>query len=129
MRVNRARPLDASDPAQRFAQDLGLVAELRLVGHVLVLATAAASEVGAGCRNTLRRCLDDIFQSSTHKFPFLGGGLDSNEFSGKYQGHKNRLAIVMCQTVTAIHKLFNPNFHVESLSDAGGANLGQAQVR
>src|SRR5271169_3619412 len=43
---------------------------------------------------------------------------------------------MMRQSVTTIHELFNSNFHVDSLSDAGGANLGrgsgqveQAQAR
>ena len=130
MRLDGPCPLDAPDAPQRLAEDFRFIADLRLIRHVLVLAAAAASKVRAGSRHALRRGFQDVVQTSADKFLFASGGFYSNEFAGKDQRHKYRLAVMMRQAVTAIHEFFDSNFHLESLSNAGGTNFGRGpQVR
>ena len=106
------------------------IADLRFVRDVLVLAAAAASKVRARGRNALRRGFQDLVQTPADKFLLARGGFYSNEFAGQDQRHEYRLAVMMRQAVTAIHEFFDSNFHLESLSDAGGTIFGrEPQVR
>src|SRR5580692_3992964 len=119
MRLNRTSPLDASDAPKRLAEDFRFIADLRLVRHVLVLAASAPPEVRAGSRYALRRGLQDLIQTPADKFLFAGRGFYSNKFSRKHQWHEYCLAVMVSEAVTAVHKFFNSNFHLESLSNAG----------
>ena len=111
MRFNGTRPLDTADASERFAEDFRLIAELRLIRHVLVLAAAAASKVRARSRHAIRRWFHDALQPPANEFLFPRGRFNLNKFARKNQRDKYRVAVVMRQAVAAIHKFFYSNFH------------------
>ena len=123
MRLDGTRPLNAADAPKRLAQNFRFIANLRLVRHVLVLAAAAAPKVRARGAMRSGEASSDLGQTPANEFFLPSGGFDSNQFAGQDQRHEYGLAVMMRQTVTAIHKFFNSNFHLESLSDAGGAHF------
>ena len=130
MRSDRAVPLHAANPAEGFAKDICLVAQLRVVRNMLVMAAAATPVMRARSRNTLRRGFQHAFKTPSDEFLLPRGRRNTHKFTGKNQRHEHRPAFVVRQSVTAIHELFNLNFHLESLSVAGGAMLGRMrQVR
>ena len=58
MQLNFALQFELGDAVQIFAQNLFLDFELMLVGGVLVVASAATGEIGAGRRDAVRRGFD-----------------------------------------------------------------------
>src|SRR6267378_7572908 len=54
VRSDRAVPLHAANPAEGFAKDFCLVAQLRVIRNMLVMAAAATPVMRARSRNTLR---------------------------------------------------------------------------
>ena len=111
VRLNGACPLDAPDPSERLAKNIRLVAKLRFVRHVLVLAASAASKMRTRGRHALWRGFYDVFQPAANEFFLASGRFNSNELSRKDQRDKHGVAVVMRQAVAAIHKFFYSNFH------------------
>jgi hypothetical protein len=61
--------------------------------------------------HAIRGGFHDAFQPPAYEFLLPGGGFNLNELSWKDQRHKHRVAVVMRQTVAAIHKFFDSHFH------------------
>jgi hypothetical protein len=130
LRLDGARPLDAPDASERLAKNFRLVPELRFVRHVLILAAAAASKVGARRGYAFRRRFHDAFQPPANEFLLPRGRFNRNEFSREDQRDKHGVAVVMRQTVAAIHKFFYSNFHSGRFPLRGDVILGRGpQVR
>jgi hypothetical protein len=98
---------------------------LRVVRNMLVLAATASPKMRARGRHALRRGFHNAFQTPTDEFLFPRGRRNAHDLPGKDQWHEHGLAFMVCKSVTAVHELFNSNFHSESLSVAGGAIFGR----
>ncbi len=80
---NLAVKLDPSHPTQLFAQDLGLLADLKLVPGVLVMAASAPVEVRAWRLDAFVRPGEDLARHRPHHSPPVLHGFNSSRLSGQ----------------------------------------------
>ena len=93
MNLNIERQLQFGRAPQSFAQNFFLDFELMFVAGVLVVASAAAAEVGAARLDAVRRRLDDrvgTLRAGEARLLLGEGGL--NFFSGEHKWNEDGLA-------------------------------------
>ena len=104
-------PFDPPEPAQRLAENLGLVTELRFVRNVLIVTAAANAVMRASRRRALRRGFEDAFNSRADEFLFLLDRLRRNALRWNDERHEDRRSVVMREAFAAVHEFFDCDFH------------------
>src|SRR2546422_2934898 len=56
------------------------------------------------------------FHAAAHEFLFALDGLPRNFFAGQDEGHEDRLSLVVCQTIAAVHEFFDAHVHENGIS-------------
>src|SRR2546425_3550067 len=56
------------------------------------------------------------FHAAAHEFLFALEGLHQNFFAGQDEGHEDRLSLVVCQTIAAVHEFFDAHVHENGIS-------------
>jgi hypothetical protein len=92
-------PFDPAQAAQGFAQDLLLERELLLVVKVLVVAAAAAGEVGAACFDAIAGGFFQVTGQGADKLARLLQRKNVDDFAGQHERNEDRLAVVSTRTV------------------------------
>src|SRR5690349_19150147 len=82
VRLNRALPLHAPDPRERFPKNFGLVLQLGFIGDMLVMAPAADTEVRAGSGRALGRRRNHLLDAPTDELLPAVSGSDDNDLAG-----------------------------------------------
>jgi hypothetical protein len=99
--------MNLSEESKRFTQDFALGGELALVTEMLVMAAAAASEIGAGRRDARGGGLEDAQGARLHNALRVANGLDLQPFSGKREGNQHGAAPRMSERRAAVHEFFS----------------------
>jgi hypothetical protein len=92
MQLNFALEFELGDAAQVLAQDFFLDLELVLVAGVLVMASAATSEMWAGRRDAVRRRFQNRLDLRTGEAGFFFGECGFDLFSGEDEGNEDGFA-------------------------------------
>ncbi len=98
---------ELADALQRFAEDGFLLDELVGVGDVLVVASAADTEVGARRGDAERGGIGDAFGAGAEQLRFLAGDGNIDGFVGENEGGEDDVAAVSRQAVTSVDELLN----------------------
>ena len=104
-------PVEFAQPPQGFAQDVHFQLQLVVVAQVLVVAAAAAGEVGAVGLDAVGGGLHHLGRQGADELARLFDGDDFHLLAGEHEGNEDRFAVVMGEPVAAIDQLFN--FDVE----------------
>jgi hypothetical protein len=108
MQSNLGRQVDFRDPLQRLAQNFSFELQLPLVGNVLVMASAALTEVRTARLDAIGRRFDHLRQRTSRKPRLLLPDLGLNPLPRQHKRHKHRHAAAVRagrsprQTVTAV---------------------------
>src|SRR6185369_13129439 len=92
-------------------QDGPLQCKLRLVIRMLIVATAASSEVTTARHYPLRDGGDDYFCFSGRIFPLVLGDSYARQLAGQCERYKNRLAIQVRKKSSAVERLLYLQYH------------------
>ena len=131
MYLDLERQFQLSGAPQTLAQDFFLDLQLVLVAGVLVVTSAAATEVLAARRNAVRRRLHNRFNRRSREAGLLFRESSLNFFAGQNKGNEHGLAAsagFACarigrhtgQAVAAVDELFNCEEQDLILRHAGG---------
>ncbi len=118
MNLNLTLQFEPGDAAQIFAQDFFLDLELVIVAGVLVMASAAASEMGTGRLRAVRRRFYDGFDLCAGEAGLFFGEGGCDLLSGKNEGNEDGFAAAgvfvaggsgrkASESVAAVDQLFN----------------------
>ena len=110
-----AIPGDASDARKRLAQNRSFENHLRVVGNVLIVAAAALCEVRAGGGGALGGRRHDLLHAAADKLLLALHLTDAYHFFRQHVGHKNGAAVLMAESIAAVHEFFNLHLQVDGL--------------
>src|ERR1700733_367398 len=90
---------------QRFPEDLSFDFELLRVGGVLVVASAAFSEVPAGGGYARGRCFEDAVEFGFGVASAIVYDLCLDDFAGQREGNEDRFAFGACEAGSSVDAL------------------------
>ena len=111
MRGNLAGPVDPADAPERFAQDFGLVFQLRFVRNVLVIAAAANAEMNAARGGAFGRRLEDALDAGANELLSLLDGRGGDALGRQNKRDEDGRAVVVRETFASIDQFFDGDFH------------------
>ena len=98
-------PFHLAQPAQRFAQDFTFRRDLRCVWKMLVLAAAAAAEVGAQRFDALARGLQNPQRARVHHAFLPANFFHFGALAGQNPRRQNRASGMEAQRLAAVNQL------------------------
>ena len=113
--VDLTRRLDFPEPTQFFYQDVALDFELPFVGRVLVVAPAAACEIGAARGDAIGRGFEHGCRAGAQQAGLFLTGLGADAFTGQHERRKNYAAIQTREAITPVNQFFNIQFDYDRI--------------
>jgi hypothetical protein len=102
---------EARKALERFAQNRFFLLQLKLVGGVLILTTAAGAEINTGRSDTLRGGRENFDVPAAQQAGFDLIRRRADPFGRQDEWRKNDLAIAARQSLAPINPLFNIEVH------------------
>ncbi|MCL4401198.1 MAG: hypothetical protein M1436_00840 [Acidobacteria bacterium] len=104
------RRFEFADAPQYVIENGAFQAQLQFVGSVLVVAAAAAREVGAGGRHALRRRRQHLEGAGAKQPRLLPCGLRQHGLAREHEGRQDHPAVHPPQALSAVNQFFDREF-------------------